>query len=127
MRFQSGYFVLIQLRLGPLEQRERIDACSKSSLDLATTTDIEPTRKSANFGRHLPSEQNSQAEREAFKELETGSATPAVMALRMFNLHRAILAIGMYSLFEALRNPSSDREKPFEQFDAYLRARLQSP
>ena len=34
------------------------------------------------------------------------------MALRMFNLHRAILAIGMYSLFEALRNPSSDGRSP---------------
>ena len=43
-----------------------------------------------------------EAEQQTFKDLETSGATRLVNALRLFRLQRAILAVGMFSMFEAL-------------------------
>jgi hypothetical protein len=64
---------------------------------------------------------NSLVEQQVLKELETSSATRWVMSLRMLRLQRAILAIGMFSLFEALLQTKLTWAKPFDELDAYLR------
>src|SRR5262245_30708167 len=80
-------------------------------------TDLELLIDCADFTLHHTSE----AEQAVLKALETSAATRLVMLTRMFNLQRAILAIGMFSLFEALLQSALGWEDPFQQLDAYLR------
>ena len=44
----------------------------------------------------------SQANEETIEALQTSSATPLVKALQMVELQKAISAVGMFSLFEAI-------------------------
>jgi hypothetical protein len=62
-----------------------------------------------------------EAEQQTFKELETSGATRLVNALRVFRLQRAILAVGMFSMFEALLQSKLQWTDPFLQLDDYLR------
>lgn len=62
-----------------------------------------------------------QAEQQTFQELETNGATRLVTALRIFRLQRAILAVGMFSMFEALLQTKLGWAKPFTQLDTFLR------
>ena len=63
----------------------------------------------------------SEAESKIIEELQTSGATRLVMGLRMLRLQRAILVIGMFSLFEALLQSNLRWSKPFEELDARLR------
>jgi hypothetical protein len=62
-----------------------------------------------------------EAEQQTFKELETSGATRLVNALRVFRLQRAILAVGMFSMFEALFQSKLKWTEPFIQLDDFLR------
>jgi hypothetical protein len=59
-------------------------------------------------------------EQHVLKQLETSGATRHVMTLRMLRLQRAVLAIGMFSLFEALLQAKMNWAKPFDELDRYL-------
>jgi len=61
-------------------------------------------------------------EEEVYKALETSGRTSLVMTLRMLRLQRAVLAIGMFSLFEALLQTTMNWKNAFEELDKYLRA-----
>jgi hypothetical protein len=61
------------------------------------------------------------AEQETVTRLETSAATSLVNALRIFRLQRAILAVGMFSMFEALLQSKLKWDKPFNQLDDHLR------
>lgn len=63
-----------------------------------------------------------ESERQTFKELEISGATRLVNALRVFRLQRAVLAVGMFSMFEALLQSKLTWSQPFIQLDDYLRA-----
>ena len=62
-----------------------------------------------------------EAEQQTLKELETSGATRLVNALRVFRLQRAILAVGMFSMFEALLQSKLKWIQPFSELDDYLR------
>ena len=62
-----------------------------------------------------------EAEQQTFKDLEASGATRPVNALRLFRLQRAILAVGMFSMFEALLQSKLKWTQPFSQLDDYLR------
>jgi hypothetical protein len=62
-----------------------------------------------------------EAEQQTFKELKTSGATRLVNALRVFRLQRAILAVGMFSMFEALLQSKLKWTQPFIQLDDHLR------
>jgi hypothetical protein len=81
-------------------------------------TDIELLTACVGFTLHHTHE----AEQQTFKELETSGATRLVNALRVFRLQRAILAVGMFSMFEALLQSKLKWAQPFIQLDDYLRA-----
>jgi hypothetical protein len=80
-------------------------------------TDIQLLTSCADFTLHHTNE----AEQQTFKELETSGATRLVMALRIFRLQRAILAVGMFSMFEALLQSKLNWTQPFLQLDEFLR------
>jgi len=80
-------------------------------------TDAELLTACADFTLHHTHE----AEQQTFKELETSGATRLVNALRIFRLQRAILAVGMFSMFEALLQTKLNWTQPFGQLDDYLR------
>jgi hypothetical protein len=54
------------------------------------------------------------------KELQTSARTPFVTSLRMLSLQRAILATGMFSLFEGLLQSHMGWTRPFDQLKEYL-------
>jgi hypothetical protein len=63
-----------------------------------------------------------EAEQQTSKELETSGATQLVNALRIFRLQRAILAVGMFSMFEALlQSKLKWTDKTFDELDHALR------
>jgi hypothetical protein len=64
---------------------------------------------------------SASSEKQVLEELQTSGATRLVMALRMLRLQRAILAVGIFSLFEALLRSRVDWNNPFNDLDAYLR------
>ncbi len=80
-------------------------------------TDTELLTACADFTLH----HTHQAEQQTFEELETSGATRLVNALRIFRLQRAILAVGMFSMFEALLQSKLNWTQPFSQLDCYLR------
>jgi hypothetical protein len=80
-------------------------------------TDTELLTACADFTLHHTHE----AEQQTFRELETSAATRLVNALRIFRLQRAILAVGMFSMFEALLQSKLKWTQPFSQLDDYLR------
>lgn len=62
-----------------------------------------------------------EAEDAVAKELETRAATSLVMALRVFRLQRAVLAVGMFSLFESLLQDAMGWRDPFATLPGFLR------
>jgi hypothetical protein len=80
-------------------------------------TDTELLTACVDFTLHYTRE----AEQQTFKDLETSGATRLVNALRVFRLQRAILAVGMFSMFEALLQTKLKWAQPFTQLDDYLR------
>jgi hypothetical protein len=62
-----------------------------------------------------------EAEQQTLKELETSGATGLLNALRVFRLQRAVLAVGMFSMFEALLQSKLKWTEPFSQLDDVLR------
>lgn len=81
-------------------------------------TDTQLLTACVNFTFHHTHE----AEKQTFKELETSGATRLVNALRVFRLQRAVFAVGMFSMFEALLQSKLKWAQPFIQLDDYLRA-----
>lgn len=63
------------------------------------------------------------AEQKVFKELKTSGATRLVAALRIFRLQRALLAIGMFSLFESLLQDIMSWQEPFKEVGPFLKSR----
>jgi hypothetical protein len=61
-------------------------------------------------------------EEQIYKKLETSGATRLVMALRLRRLQRAVVAVGMFSIFEALLQGSMNWEKTRPELDKYLRS-----
>jgi hypothetical protein len=55
------------------------------------------------------------------EELQTSARTPLVTALRMLRLQRAILVIGMFSLFESLLQKETGWTKPFDRLKECLK------
>ncbi len=62
----------------------------------------------------------AELEQHVLKELETSGATRHVMTLRMIRVQRAVLAIGMFSLFEALLRTKMNWTQPFDELHRYL-------
>lgn len=60
-------------------------------------------------------------EEAAHEELQTSAATPPLIALRLVRLQRAVLALGMFSLFESMLQTLMGWGTPLEQLDAYIR------
>lgn len=60
-------------------------------------------------------------EEEVYKALQTSGKTRLVMTLRMLRLQRAILVIGMFSLFEALLQTAMNWKNALEELDKYMR------
>jgi hypothetical protein len=81
-------------------------------------TDIELFTACMDFTLHHTHESDQQT----FKELETSGATRLVNALRVFRLQRAVLAVGMFSMFEALLQSKLKWKDPLAQLDDHLRA-----
>ena len=65
-------------------------------------------------------------EAEVHKELQTSGATRLVDALRMLRLQKAILAVGMFSLFEAVLQDQLGWKRPFKDLVTYLEDHDQS-
>jgi len=61
-----------------------------------------------------------QVEEKIRVELQTSATTRSLESLRMLRLQRAILAIGMFSLFESLLQESMDWKRPFEDLQVFL-------
>jgi hypothetical protein len=59
-------------------------------------------------------------EKKVLKELETSARTSLIMTLRTIRLQRAVLAIGMLSLFESLLKTHMNWERPFDRLADYL-------
>ena len=85
--------------------------------DRMAQTDLELLTICANFTLL----HNAEVEQKVIDELQTSGATRLVMSLRMLRLQRAVLAIGMFSLFEALLQSKLGWPKPFDELDRYLR------
>ena len=64
---------------------------------------------------------NAEIQQKLIEELQTSGATQLVVPLRMLRLQRAVLAIGIFSLFEAPLQSKLGWEKPFDELDTYLR------
>jgi hypothetical protein len=62
-----------------------------------------------------------EVEQQIFEQLETSGATRLVNALRVFRMQRAIFAVGMFSMFEAMLQSKLKWTEPFNQLDEYLR------
>ena len=60
-------------------------------------------------------------EQAAVEELRTSAATPPIIALRLVRLQRAVLALGMFSLFESMLQTRMGWDIPLDQLDAYLK------
>lgn len=80
-------------------------------------TDIQLFTACMDFTLHHTHE----SEQQTLKELETSGATRLVNALRVFRLQRAVLAVGMFSMFEALLQYKLKWKDPIVQLDDYLR------
>jgi hypothetical protein len=81
-------------------------------------TDIQLFTACMDFTLHHTHE----SEQQSLKELETSGATQFVNALRVFRLQRAVLAVGMFSMFEALLQSKLKWKDPVARLDDYLRA-----
>jgi len=64
---------------------------------------------------------SAKIEEGVLKELETSSRTSLIMTLRTIRLQRAVLAIGMLSLFESLLRTHMSWESPFDRLGVYLK------
>jgi hypothetical protein len=63
----------------------------------------------------------SEAEEEVFRILETSGSTVYVNSLRAFRLHRAVIAVGMFSMYEsALQTEFGWENGPFTQLQNKL-------
>ncbi|SFH97119.1 hypothetical protein [Bradyrhizobium sp. Gha] len=79
-------------------------------------TDIQLFTACMDFTLHHTHE----SEQQTFKELETSGATRLINALRVFRLQRAVLAVGMFSMFEALLQSKLKWKDPVVQLDDHL-------
>jgi uncharacterized protein YgiM (DUF1202 family) len=80
------------------------------------TTDIDLLSRCAEFTLS----HTLRVEAEVLGELKTSAASRLVTALRMLRLQRAILAIGMFSLFESLLQNRMGWQQPFDRLNEYL-------
>jgi hypothetical protein len=80
-------------------------------------TDIELLSQCADFTLFHANE----AEKKIIEELQTCAATRLVSGLRMLRLQKAVLAIGMFSLFESLLQDRMNWKNPFEELEKYLK------
>lgn len=55
------------------------------------------------------------------QEFEESAATRLVNGVRMCRLQKAVLAVGMFSMFEAALQSHFGMDKPFHELDAFLR------
>jgi hypothetical protein len=64
-------------------------------------------------------------EQKVLDALQTSAATPLVQALRVFRLQRAIMAVGIYSLFESMLQAKMNWDQPFDQLKCHPSAQAQ--
>jgi hypothetical protein len=69
---------------------------------------------------HFTLSHANEVEKEIIEELQTSAATPLIASLRVIRLQRAVLAIGMFSLFESLLQDHMKWSKPFEELGKFL-------
>lgn len=79
-------------------------------------TDLQLLTQCANFTLAHAAETGEQI----VEQLETSGATRLVNALRMLRLQKAILVVGMFSLFESLLQDQQKWREPFKELTAYL-------
>jgi len=60
------------------------------------------------------------AEREAAKLLEVSSYTVALNSLRSFRIQRAVIAVGMFSMFESALQAENEWADPFKELKCLL-------
>ncbi len=85
-------------------------------------TDIELLTRCAEFSlEHIHT-----VEEQIHKALETSGATRLVNALRLCRLHRAVVAVGMFSIFESLLQAAMSWQDAFAELDKYLRGHGES-
>lgn len=63
-----------------------------------------------------------EVETDVIKQLETSGATRLVNALRMLRMQKAVLAVGMFSIFEGMLQDKLGWKEPFKDLGAYLKA-----
>lgn len=80
------------------------------------TSDIELLTRCAEFTLT----HTRQVEENILRKLQTSAETSLVTALRMLRLQRALLAIGMFSLFESLLQARMGWKRPFDRLKEYL-------
>jgi hypothetical protein len=80
-------------------------------------TDLQLLTACANFTLAHAAE----IEEKVHEELQTSGATRLVNSLRMLRLQKAVLATGMFSLFEALLQDQLKWKAPVKDMDAYLK------
>lgn len=80
-------------------------------------TDIELLTRCAEFSlEHI-----QDIEEKILKELQTSGATRLVMGLRVCRLQRAVVVVGMFSIFEFLLQQAMNWKDTFAELDKYLR------
>ena len=62
-----------------------------------------------------------EVEESTFKDLQSSGATRLIMAHRVFRLQRAVLAVGIFSMFEATLQSKLGWSDPFSDLDRYLK------
>ncbi len=83
---------------------------------MAALTDIELLAQCADFSLH----QIHDVEKKVMEELETSGATRLVMALRRCRLQRAVVTVGMFSIFESLLQQRMNWVDTFAELRKYL-------
>ena len=84
---------------------------------MAAASEHELISRAAEFAlRHA-----AEVEHDVHKQLETSSATSLVNALRMLSMLRAVVAIGSFSVFEAVVQQQTGWENPLGQIEQLLR------
>jgi hypothetical protein len=79
-------------------------------------TDIELLARCGEFALR----QIHSVEEKILKELETSGATRLVMGLRLCRLQRAVVAVGMFSIFESMLQGAMNWKEAIAELDKYL-------
>jgi len=83
---------------------------------MRAVSDIELLNRCAEFTLS----RSREVEERIIRELQTSACTSLIMGLRLLRLQKVVLAIGMFSLFEALLQGRLGWEKPLDRIRSYL-------